>query len=40
MNSGSKSAMRRQALIVLVIAIILALGSMWVNMVLKKTAIQ
>ena len=40
MNPGSKSAMRRQALIILIIAIILALGSMWVNMVLKKTAIQ
>ena len=40
MNSGSKSAMRKQGLIVLVIAVILALGSMWVNMVLKKTAIK
>lgn len=40
MNPGSKSAMRRQALIVLIIAVILALGSMWVNMVLKKNAIK
>lgn len=40
MNSGSKSAMRKQGLIVLVIAVTLALGSMWVNMVLKKTAIK
>ncbi len=38
MNPSNKSAMRRRGLIVLVIAIILALGSMWVNMVLKKTA--
>ena len=38
MNPGTKSTMLKQGLIVLIIAIILALGSMWVNMVLKKTA--
>ncbi len=40
MNPGSKSAFRKQAIIVLVIAILLVLASMWVNMVLKKTAIK
>ena len=34
------AAFRKQAIIVLIIAILLVLGSMWVNMVLKKTAIK
>lgn len=40
MNTGSKSAMRRNAVILLVIAIALVLGSMWINMVLKKSALK
>ncbi len=40
MNTGTKSSIRKQGLIVLIIAATLASGSMWVNMVLKKSAIK
>lgn len=36
MNSGAQSARRRQAIIVFIIVLVIALGTMWVRMVQKK----
>ncbi len=40
MNAGVKSARRRQAVIVFIIAVLIALGSMWVRMVQKKNEMK
>lgn len=40
MNAGAKAARRRQAIIVFIIVLVIALGSMWVRMVQKKNEIK